>query len=316
MTTSLRQDTVRRLACRSIFVPGLRQKLPARSRVRGVHLIFVVGAWLLLTSTGCGTSFMTDTTRTATEQLLITDAIDRAINQIDFDVLSGKEVFFDPQYLKNSVDQGYLESSIRQHLLASGCVLREKREDAIYVVEARAGAVGTDRNQVLFGVPQLNLPAIAGSPVTLPQTVPEIALAKDTKQKAVTKVAVFAYNRITGNPVWQSGLAVASSDAKNSWLLGIGPFQKGSIYDGTDFAGGKLDLPIIGSESHVAGEHTDIPITSTAIFPDFDRRQVVIDGSEETDNRPAHSNAPARVAVEPSPTELPASARPAPSVLR
>lgn len=263
---------------------------------------------------------MSDTTRTATEQLLISDAIDRAVNQIDFGVLRGKEVYFDSQYLKSSVDQGYLESTIRQHLLASGCTLKDNRDDATYVVEARAGSVGTDRNQVLFGVPQVNLPAIAGSPVTLPSTVPEIALAKDTRQKAVTKVAVFAYNRITGNPVWQSGLAVASSDAKNSWVFGVGPFQKGTIYDGTDFAGGKLDLPIIGGETNLAGEESDIPITATAIFPGFDRQQGIDKTGEvsELRRRMVGSNAPARIAQQPevAPAIPPATDDQAPGELR
>src|SRR5712671_5800920 len=87
---------------------------------------------------GCGTTRMTDTQRTATEQLLISNAVDKAVTQLDFRPLSGKPVFFDAQYLDNTVDKGYVTSSLRQQLLANGCVLQEDRTKATYVIEARA----------------------------------------------------------------------------------------------------------------------------------------------------------------------------------
>ena len=44
---------------------------------------------------GCGTT----KTRNATEQLLISDAVDRSIAVIDFAPLAGKTVYFDTKYL-------------------------------------------------------------------------------------------------------------------------------------------------------------------------------------------------------------------------
>src|SRR5205823_11750631 len=84
---------------------------------------------------GCGTTRMSDTQRTATEQLLISNAVDKAVTQVDLRPLSGKPVFFDPQYLDGTVDKGYVTSSLRQQLLASGCVLQEDRTKATYVIE-------------------------------------------------------------------------------------------------------------------------------------------------------------------------------------
>jgi hypothetical protein len=51
---------------------------------------------------------------------------------------------------------------------------------------------------------------------------------------------VFAYHRETGTPVWQSGLVHQESSANDVWILGAGPFQRGTIYDGTEFAGKAL----------------------------------------------------------------------------
>jgi hypothetical protein len=195
---------------------------------------------------GCGTTRWTDTTRTATEQLLISDAIDRSVSKIDFNVLSGQTVYLDAKFLSSAVDREYLVSTLRQHMLASGCTMKEKKEDADFVVEARAGAIGTDRHDLLYGMPSFSLPwtpMTGGSAV-----VPEIALAKRTDQKGVAKVAVFAYHRTTGQPVWQSGTDMVASTAQNSWWMGIGPVQKGTIYDKAQFAGSDLQLSPFGGK--------------------------------------------------------------------
>jgi hypothetical protein len=188
---------------------------------------------------GCGTTRSTDTTRTATEQLLISDAIDRAVQTVNLQTLAGQTVYLDDSRLGDVVDRNYLISTLRQHLLASGCALRADREQADYVVEARAGAIGTDRNDLLFGVPSMNVPQIFPmQPV--PAAIPEVPIAKRRDQRGIAKIAVFAYHRETGMPVWQSGVAHQESSANDVWILGAGPFQRGTIYEGTAFAGNTI----------------------------------------------------------------------------
>jgi hypothetical protein len=188
---------------------------------------------------GCGTTRSTDTSRTATEQLLLSDAIDRAVQQVNVQPLAGQTVFLDDSRLGEVVDRNYLVSTLRQHLLANGCQLRDKREEAEFIVEARAGAVGTDRNDLLFGVPSMNVPQIMPlQPV--PAAIPEIPIAKRKDQRGIAKLAVFAYHRETGTPVWQSGLVHQESWSNDVWILGAGPFQRGTIHAGTQFAGKSL----------------------------------------------------------------------------
>lgn len=202
--------------------------------------------WLLATlALGCGTTRMTDTQRTATEQLLISNAVDQAVTQLDFRALAGKTVYFDPQYLDGSVDRGYLISSLRQHMLACGCILLEDRSRATYVVEARSGAIGTDRHSLLVGIPQMTVPTILPGQ---PSQIPEIPFAKKTDQQGVAKVAVFAYNRETGHPIWQSGVIEAVSTTKDLWVLGTGPFQNGTIQRRTKFAGEPIPLVPFGND--------------------------------------------------------------------
>jgi hypothetical protein len=189
---------------------------------------------------GCGTTRTSYSARTATEQLLISDAIDRTVQQLDFKAFEGEPVFFDERHLLEVVDKGYLISSLRQRLLASGCILKDKREDATYVLEPRVGAIGTDNYDLLFGIPALQVPQVAIAP-TLPAAIPEIPFAKRRDQRGVAKLAVFAYRRETGEPVWQSGIALSESQANDIWVLGAGPFKRGTIYEGARFAGGRIE---------------------------------------------------------------------------
>ena len=193
-------------------------------------------AAVLVPFTGCGTTRSTDTTRTATEQLLISDAIDRAVGSMNFRTLTGQTVFLDDTKLTDTVDKNYYISTLRQQLLANGCDLRDKRDDADFIVEARAGAIGTDRNDLLFGIPSMNVPQIPlVQPV--PAAIPEIPIAKRKDQRGIAKIAVFAYHRATGTPVWQSGIICQESSSNDVWIFGAGPFQHGTIYENTEFAG-------------------------------------------------------------------------------
>lgn len=229
--------------------------------------------------TGCGTTKWSDSPRTATEQLLVSDAVDRAISQIDFTALANQDVYVDTRYIVTALDQNYVVSTLRQHMLASGCVIKDKPEEATYIVEVRSGGLGTNRQDLLFGVPATNVP----TPGLLPAgsaAIPEIALMKRTNQQAVCKIAVYAYERVSGRPVWQSGNRKVASRAKDSWFLGAGPFQKGNIYDGTAFAGEKLGGPLFKGKSQTAEASVGMERT-------FDKKGPMYAGGE---NPPATVN--------------------------
>ena len=215
---------------------------------------------------GCGTTRWSDTKRTATEQMLVSDAVERAISQIDFHVLTDQEVYLETKYLQDVTDKDFIISTLRQYMLASGCVLKEKREEAAYIIEARAGAVGTNRHDLLWGIPSMNLPTVSLTGSTVPNSIPEIALAKRTNQEAVAKLAVFAYERSTGRPVWQSGNEKIASQARDLWMFGAGPFQNGTIYEGPKFAGGKM--PLVADDPSRAPHKPAVAIAREAIFAD------------------------------------------------
>jgi len=220
----------------------------------------------MLALAGCGTTRSSDSLRTATEQLLISDAIDRAVQSIDFNPLCDQTVYLDDSKLQSVVDKDYLVSTLRQHLLASGCTLRDKRAEADFIVEARAGAVGTDRNDLLFGIPATNVPQIV--PLQgMPAAIPEVPLAKRLDQRGVAKISMFAYHRESGRPVWQSGLASRESSSNDVWLFGAGPFQYGSVLhqnSGTHVSHGGDMSTESDAQPHQAG--SKVKLAEQAVF--------------------------------------------------
>ncbi len=227
-------------------------KVPRR-RLPRLGLPAVAAVCCLLACLGCGTM----KTQQATEQLLLSRAVDDSIARLDFRILAGKKVFLDTTYVNpvkgaGFVNSDYIISSLRQQLFAAHCLVQENKEDADYVVEARVGALGSDGHEVVYGIPassQISTAAtlVPNTPVIPP--IPEIALAKKNDNLAAAKIALFAYHRETRTPVWQSGIETKRSHAKDFWVFGAGPFQSGSIYDKARFAGEELSLPTLAGDN-------------------------------------------------------------------
>ena len=244
--------------------------------MQGMILAFAVCGCFFL---GCGAT----KSFTATEQLLMSDAVDSTIAKMDFRAIGGHKVYLDTTYVVgagkvipgvampiNLINSDYVISALRQQLTAAGCMLVDSREAAEIICEARCGALGTDGHTVTYGIPANNFlnsasAVIPGTP-TLP-SIPELSVAKREMKSAAAKVSVFAYDRETREPLWQSGIAQAGSSARDTWILGIGPLQYGNIYKGTRFAGKRLrSLGIRNDEPQLAQRANGIDHRSNYLF--------------------------------------------------
>jgi hypothetical protein len=188
---------------------------------------------------GCGAT----KSYVATEQLLLSDAVDSSVEQLDFSPLAGHRVYLDRDNiptLRGSAGGGlvaweYVVSSVRERMVMSGCQLTPDRESAEIVAEVRLGAMGTDGHSFVVGIPATN-----NSPVNqvtgqaLIPALPELSIAKRDTMSGAAKIAVCAYLRETREAVWQSGLVHANSQSSDTWFMGAGPLQRGSIHEHDD----------------------------------------------------------------------------------
>lgn len=194
--------------------------------------------------TGCGTT----RDYQATEQLVLSDAVDRSVSTIDFRPLTGRKVYLDTSYLRSVkgpafVNADYVTSALRQQIIAAGCLMQDSAKDADLIIEARIGTLGADDHRVTYGVPENNV--LSGAASVIPNSpavpaLPEIALARREAREGAAKIAAFAYDRETRQAVWQSGISQSSATAKDTWLFGVGPFQSGTIRDETKLAGSRM----------------------------------------------------------------------------
>ncbi len=186
-------------------------------------LVIAAAATGLLTfPIGCTTTRTSDTARTGIEQLLISNAVDQALEKYDFRSLQGRKVFIDDKYL-DSVDKGYLLSCIRERTLYNGAQISSKVEDADVTLEIRSGGVGTDNLETFVGIPNMSIPGL------LPIEIPDVKIWNRTSQTGTAKLGILAYETKTGNVFQHGGQSLARSDDTKWFLLGIGPFQSGTV---------------------------------------------------------------------------------------
>lgn len=175
---------------------------------------------LILASAGCTTPTTSNTARTATEQLLISNAVDQSLEQVDFRPFRGQSVHVSEAYM-DSVDKPYVVGSVRHRLLAAGAKLVEKPEEAQVIVEVRSGGVGTGSSNTFIGVPEIALPGMF--------TIPELKFAERSRQSGLAKIGLVAYDAKTREVLGTGGMSLAQSTDSNWFVGGVGPFRGGSI---------------------------------------------------------------------------------------
>jgi hypothetical protein len=169
----------------------------------------------------CTTIKRSDTARTGLEQLLISSAVDHALNRVDWAPIRGAAVFVETKYL-DCVDKNYIILGVHQRLLANGCTLVEKAEDSAVTIELGSGAVGTDRQESFLGIPEISMPS---SQVA----IPKFALFTREKANGTAKLAILAYDTKSKLPVINMPVAMARSDHNDWSILGAGPMIYGSV---------------------------------------------------------------------------------------
>jgi hypothetical protein len=143
----------------------------------------------------CTTIRETAPQRTATEQLLVSTAVDRAIAQVNLKIPPGTKVFVNADQLQGSDDGKYAAGEMKERLLHDGAHLVDDKGKADAIVEIRAGALSIDDKQTLIGIDSFDAPVpFAGQAAKIPQ----IALYSDKMRQGVAKIAAFGYSTSDG----------------------------------------------------------------------------------------------------------------------
>ncbi len=148
---------------------------------------YIIWTSLLVTFTaGCGTRTFTNTERAAIEQLLLSGAVDNALEKLDIPQVAGKKTYIDFTNLK-SYDLEYVKAAVRARFAEIGAHLVGNAEQADYVAEISSGALGTEYKSSILGIPSIPIP-------NSPTPFPELALARGVEQTGIAKLLVLVHS--------------------------------------------------------------------------------------------------------------------------
>ncbi len=188
--------------------------------LRKTLYFFALSLCLGVTFQGCSATKTTNTSRSAVEQLLVSNAVDQSLNKVDFSPFSGHTVFLEDKYVE-CVDKNYVISSVRHRIMASGALLVDSRDKAEIAVELRTGTVGTDTADAFLGIPEITLPGML--------TLPEVRLLSRSVQTGTAKIGLVAMDTQSLEVLGGGGMTLARSNDENWFVAGMGPFKTGSV---------------------------------------------------------------------------------------
>lgn len=190
---------------------GGRERIEATARAGRAGLL---AALVLLA--GCTTTRLTEPKETASQELLVSTAVDHAVEQLQPALPPGSKVFLDPQYAADAAFyEKYAVGAVRDRLLRQGAHLVEDRKSADIVVELRSGAQSIDHHTFLIGIPSIPIPIPLAGTVNTPQ----VAIFARDRQTGIAKLAITSYGARDGALVTSSGPTYAASDKTDFTLL-------------------------------------------------------------------------------------------------
>jgi hypothetical protein len=178
--------------------------------------------------TGCATPVETRPGRTATEQLLVAHAAERAAKQLSIPIPAGSKVFLDTANFKGE-GADYAQSAIREGLVSRGGRLWPTREGADIIVEIRMGALSIDQISRVLGIPSLQVPI---SPQWTVVTIPELSLYSRNDRSGVAEFSAFAYEAKTGKPIAVEVRAAGTTTMRSHKLMMILPWGQQEVRPG------------------------------------------------------------------------------------
>ncbi len=139
----------------------------------------------LLSQPGClYDRLTTNTSRSATEQLLVGDSIRKAVGQLRIPDVKGRALAVEIRAIP-SADTEYLKSVLEVRLGEAGARIVAP-EAAEFKMVALVGGIGTVARDAAFGLPSLPIPSIGATPA--------IPFVSASRQRAWTQAQLFTWD--------------------------------------------------------------------------------------------------------------------------
>ena len=151
----------------------------------------------VLLVSACASTTESNIGRTATEQLLLTRAADKAVEGLSLPLPTGTTIFVDETYFQAD-NSRYAISAIRAALSDAGYRLTRTRDEADAVFEVRTGALSLEQMRRVVGIPEMRIPINENLNVV---SLPELSVYSNRDRAGVAEFSGFLYEAKTGAPL-------------------------------------------------------------------------------------------------------------------
>ncbi len=145
----------------------------------------------------CASTTESNTGRTATEQLLLARAADKAVEGLSLPLPTAASIFVDDAYFQGEGTR-YAISAIRAALSDAGYRLARNKDESDAVFEIRAGALSLEQMRRVFGIPEMRIPINETLNVV---SLPELSVYSNRDRVGVAEFSGFLYEAKTGAPL-------------------------------------------------------------------------------------------------------------------
>ncbi len=145
----------------------------------------VLLSFITICVAGCSSRTFTNTERAAIEQMLLSGAVDAALEKLDIPQVADKKLYIDFTNLK-CYDVEYVKAAVSARFAEIGANLVEDASSADYTAEIASGALGNEFKSFLVGIPAIPVPGLS-------TPLPELALARSVEQSGIAKLLISIY---------------------------------------------------------------------------------------------------------------------------
>ena len=191
---------------------------------------------------GCTSPRITETGRSAVEQMLLSGVVDLGLGRADFSEFAGKKAFIEYDYLAPQVDKPYVQGVFEKQLAKNGVIVSRDAKESDILIQILCGVLATDTTKFTIGLPQLPIPI---PDTSLNVAIPELPLFQKLTRSGYGKFGFTVLDSKTRKPVKVFGNIMARTSYTN-WFIFLIPFKSHDMQmdiKSGDETGLEFDIP-------------------------------------------------------------------------
>ena len=186
----------------------------------------LAAAAAVLFATACSEPFVTNTARSAVEEMLICTVVERGISKAEFGRYQGKVVKLDCANLAPQVDKDLIIAYLKLHLSNSGVIISESdAQKPEYIIQVSCGVLATDIDRFMIGTPALPIPV---SQTSLSIVIPEIPLFRRIVRSGHARFFFNVLDVATAKPI-ESFVGLNAEAKYVNWTVLLIPFKTHNV---------------------------------------------------------------------------------------